>query len=276
MEDNNMQDIEELLESMEQENKDEVLSKKKVEKSLKERQTEILKKLKDYRRKNGVDILWFVIWCMIFGGDIYVKNNIWTEGTLLRTITYYFFIIVSFIGILYKLNDISKNRKMKIDSRFDLSIIEDDIFLEEIKGLSQEEKALKQLSKKQVDIERYHSLNLAHTKSIFVIGVFIIFIGIAIIIATIVFILFVQKSAQLIVIISGFIGGLMVDSVGAIFILMYSKTIESAQEYQDNMVKTANTYLGNVLVSQITNSELREETLSAMAKDLVQRSKNAE
>ncbi len=42
------------------------------------------------------------------------------------------------------------------------------------------------------------------------------------------------------------------------------------------MVKTANTYPGNVLVSQITNSELREETLSAMAKELVQRNKNAE
>lgn len=84
------------------------------------------------------------------------------------------FTYIFFFGILYKLTDLSKNRKMKIDSRFDLSIIEDDIFLEEIKGLSHEEKALKQLSKKQVDIERYHSLNLAHTKSIFVIGVFII------------------------------------------------------------------------------------------------------
>jgi len=276
MEENNIQDIEGLLECMEQENQGEVLSKEKIEKSLKEKQTEILKKLKDYHRKNGVDILWFLIWCIIFGGIIFVKNNIWNEETLFRWITYYFFIVVSFIGILYKLNDISKNRKVKIDSRFELSIIEDDIFLEEIKGLSQEEKALKQLSKKQVDIERYHSLNLAHTKSIFVIGVFIIFIGIAIIITTIVSILVVQKLVQIIVIVSGFIGGLLVDSVGAVFILMYSKTIESAQEYQDNMVKTANTYLGNVLVSQITNSELREETLSAMAKELVQRSKNAE
>lgn len=37
------------------------------------------------------------------------------------------------------------------------------------------------------------------------------------------------------------------------------------------MVKTANTYLGNVLVSQINNEELREETLSDMAKELTQR-----
>ena len=39
------------------------------------------------------------------------------------------------------------------------------------------------------------------------------------------------------------------------------------------MVETANTYLGNVLVSQIDNDELREQTLSVMAKKLVQRDK---
>lgn len=276
MEDNCTQDIELSLDSLVQENKKEVLDEERLEKSLKEKQTEILKKLKDYRRKNGADILWFLFWCIVLGGDIYVKNQIWTEETIFRSIICYVLGIISLFGIIYKLSDLSKNRKMKIDSRFDLSIIEDDIFLEEIKGLSHEEKALKQLSKKQVDIERYHSLNLAHTKSIFVIGVFIIFIGIAIIIATIVSIFVVQNTVQIIVMVSGFIGGLLVDSVGAVFILMYSKTIESAQEYQDNMVKTANTYLGNVLVSQITNDELREETLSAMAKELVRRNKNIE
>ena len=241
MEDNFTQEFQEQQEFEEQEN--EVLENEKVEKTLKEKKTEILKQLKDYRRKNGVDILWFLMWCIILGGAVYVKNNIWVEETIFRLIIYYFIVILSFLGILYKLSDLSKNRKMKIDSRFDLSIIEDDIFLDEIKGLSYEEKALKQLSKKQVDIDRYHSLNLSHTKGIFVIGVLIIFIGIAIIIATIVSILFIQKSVQLIVMVSGFVGGLLVDSVGAIFILMYSKTIESAQEYQDNMVKTANTYL---------------------------------
>lgn len=252
------------------------MDEEKLEKSIKEKQTEILNILKYYRRKNGVDILWFLFWCIVLGGNVYVKNKIWIEETTFRLITHYFFAIVSFIGILYKLNDLNRNRSIKIDSRFDLSIIEDDIFLEKIKDLSHEEKALKQLSKKQVDIERYHSLNLTHTKSIFVIGVFIIFIGIAIIIATIVSIIVVQKTVQIIVMVSGFIGGLLVDSIGAVFILMYSKTIESAQKYQDNMVKMCNTYLGNVLVSQITTTELREETLSAMAKELVRSDKNRE
>lgn len=267
-----MQENQQLLESGEQENDDvKILGNDKSEKSLKEKQRKILERLKDYRRKNSVDIVWFLIWSIIFFVMIYLKNNVWNELTGIKSFYYNFLCIISFIGMFYKINDLSKNRKTKIDSRFELSIIEDDIFLEEIKGLSHEEKALKQLTKKQVDIERYHSLNLAHTKSIFRIGVFIILIGIGIIIATIISVLFVRETVQFIVITSGFIGGLLVNSVGAVFILMYSKTIESAQEYQDNMVKTANTYLGNVLVSQIENEKLREETLSAMAKELIQR-----
>lgn len=86
---------------------------------------------------------------------------------------------------------------MKIDSKFELSIIEEDIFLEEIKGLSYEEKALKQLSKKQADRERYLSINLAHTKIIFAIGVFIIFIGILVIVATIISIFLFNNQCNL-------------------------------------------------------------------------------
>lgn len=204
---------------------------------------------------------------------MYIKNNIWTEPTFWNTIVYWFCIIISFFGIIYKLSNLSKNRKTKVDSKFELSIIQDDIFLEEIKGLSYEEKALKQLSKKQVEIERYHSLNLSHTKIIFAIGVFIIFIGIGIIAFTIFSTFFNESTVQLIVVVSGFIGGLLVDVIGAVFILMYSKTIESANGYQTNMVETANTYLGNVLVSQIADDELREQTLAVMAKELVQRNK---
>ena len=184
--------------------------------------------------------------------------------------THLFCVFISFIGIIYKLKDLYKNHKIKVDSKFELSIIEDDIFLEEIKGLSNEEKALKQLSKKQADIEKYLTLNLAHTKIIFAIGVFIIFIGIGIIASTIISIFLNENSVQLIVIVSGFLGGLLVDAVGAVFILMYTKTVESANKFQSNMVETANTYLGNVLVSQIANNELREQTLSIMARELVQ------
>lgn len=271
-----MEDIttQEKRETIEQESSNKKTSNNKgSENSLKEKQRAILTTLKDYRRKNGIDILWLIIWIVVLVGLIYIKKNVYTEMTIFNSIIYYFFFIVASIGLLYKLNVLSKNRKMKIDSNFELSIIEDDIFLEEIKGLSYEEKALKQLSKKQFDIERYLSINLAHTKIIFAIGVFIIFIGIFVIVATIISIFFAQHSVQLVTIVSGFIGGLLVDSIGAVFIFMYSKTIESAQEYQNNMVEIANIYLGNVLVSQIVNDELREQTLSVMAKELAKRDK---
>lgn len=255
---------------MEKSVQDKELSSRQL-KNLKERKNKILTTLKDYRRKNTIDMVWFILWTSIFSVLVYLKSFIWTEIGLFRSIICHIFIIIAIIGALYKLFHLSKNKKTKIDSNFELSVIEDDIFLEEIKSLNYEEKALKQLSKKQIDIEKYHSLNIAHTKIIFIIGVFIIFIGIAIIAITIISIFFIPKSVQLITVASGFIGGMLVDAIGGIFILMYSKTLESAQEYQTNMVKTANTYLGNVLASQITNNELREQTLSIMSKELVQK-----
>jgi hypothetical protein len=245
-------------------------------KRLKERRKNLLSTLKDYRRKNTFDVLWFLMWTIAFVTLIYLKKEVWIKINIFQSIIYYLFTIISFIVMLYRLNRLSKNRKIKIDSNFELSIIEDDIFLEEIKGLNYEEKALKQLSKKQIDIERYHALNISHTKTIFIIGVIIIFIGISIIAFTIASIFFTPNSAQLIVIISGFVGGLLVDGIGGIFIFMYSKTIESTQEYQTTMAETTNTYLGNVLVSQINNNELREQTLSIMATELVQKVKSKE
>lgn len=190
--------IQEERQSIEQESENKETSNYKGnENSLKEKQRAILATLKDYRRKNGIDILWLVIWIVVFVGAIYIKKEVWTEITILKSFIYYFCLVVALIGLICKIDDLSKNRKMKIDSKFELSIIEDDIFLEEIRGLSYEEKALKQLSKKQVDIERYLSINLAHTKIIFVIGVFIIFIGILVIVATIISIFLFNNQCNL-------------------------------------------------------------------------------
>jgi hypothetical protein len=245
-----------------------------IQGSLKEQKNKILHTLKEIRSKGKIDFVWLIVWIIVFSFLIYAKSNVRTNLSIIQLIFYYLFSVGCFVGIITKWDDVNKNTKTKVDSNFKLSIIKDDIFLEEIKGLSYEEKALKQLSKKQADIERYHSLNLSHTKVIFVIGVIIIFIGILIIASTVISILVNENSVQLIVVISGFVGGLMVDLVGAVFILMYTKTIESANKYQANMAETANTYLGNVLVSQISNTELRERTLSEMSKELVQKNKN--
>lgn len=242
-----------------------------VKKTLKDKKTKILGELKEYNKKNITDIVWFLIWTIGFCGLLYLKNKIWIELGFFKSTIYYICLVITFAGIICKLSDLNKNRRLKIDSNFELNIIQDDIFLEEIRGLTYEEKALKQLYKRQVDIERYHSLNLSHTKIIFGIGVFIIFIGIVIIACTIVSVFFYTESVQVIMIVSGFVGGLLIDVIGAIFILMYSKTIESAQAYQNSMVETMNTYIGNFLLSQINNDMLREEALSILAQELIQR-----
>lgn len=46
-----------------------------------------------------------------------------------------------------------------------------------------------------------------------------------------------QGTVEIIVIAWGLIGGLLVDSIGAIFILIHSNTIETANEYQASMAQ---------------------------------------
>lgn len=265
-----------IQETIEDENKQLQNNEKNTLKSLKEKQNNLLSSLKKQRKKS-ISAVFVILVCTILTiSSAYIKIEFESKMNIFQSIVYYLVGSIPVMIILYKLDCLNENKKMKTDLKFDLSNIEDDIFLEEIKKLTYEEKALKQLSKKQIDIERYHDLNISHTKIIFIIGVIIIFIGISIIAFTIASIFFTPNSAQLIVIISGFAGGLLVDGIGGIFILMYSKTIESTQEYQTTMTETTNTYLGNVLVSQINNNELREQTLSIMATELVQKVKSKE
>lgn len=74
-------------------------------------------------------------------------------------------------------------------------------------------------------------------------------------------------------IILGFVGGMIVDFTGAIFIVMYSRTIKSANMNQYGMSETNQAYPGNVLASQIKNDELREKILAEMANKLISKEK---
>lgn len=162
-----------------------------------------------------------------------------------------------------------KNQKAQQDLRIRKNIVDDAVFLNDIKELNQEERALRQLTKSQTDLEKYHSLNLSHTKLIFALGVVIVGVGIGIIIVTLIMALISRQLIDNVLLVAGFLGGVLVNAIGAVFIAMYTKTIEAANRYQSSLVETTSTYLGNVLVSQIQESQLREQTISDMAKDLV-------
>lgn len=139
--------------------------------------------------------------------------------------------------------------------------------------MTQEERAVRQLSKSQADLDRYYQLNFGHINKIFKLGKNIIILGTIIVMLTLLFIIFSPKSVDTLVVIFGFLSGVLIDLTGAVFIVIYTRTIKSANMNQYGMLETNQAYLGNVLASQIKDESLREETLSELAKKLIEKEK---
>ena len=182
-------------------------------------------------------------------------------------------LIFGVLGWLYISGSTGTNSKKLLESKQELSIIEDKIFTKEIVDLSAEERAVKQLSKSQLDLDKYYQLNYNHVSKIFTLGRMIIFFGTMIIISTIALSIFKSDSTDTVVIIAGFAGGVLIDFTGAIFVMMYTKIMKTANINQYGMLETTQAYLGNVLASQIQDDKLREETLSELAKKLISKEK---
>ena len=235
----------------------------KEEKSRIDSEKEILENAKKSNRK------WISIWLVVVGTAIIERIYFSENASMSQSIISIMAIIIALSGLIVQSSNFDKNQKTQRELQINKNIIDDAVFLSDIKELNQEERAMRQLAKSQVDLEKYHSLNLSHTKLIFSLGVIIIFIGIIIIAGTLVIALINRERIDNILLAAGFIGGILVDTIGAIFIAMYTKTIDAANKYQASLVETTSTYLGNVLASQIQQQDLRELTWSDMAKELV-------
>jgi len=143
------------------------------------------------------------------------------------------------------------------------------IFLKEINSSSPEEKALRQLLERTTKLDTYYEINIGHMRKVFRWGIAIICIGIAITLTFVVYMLINPQNVDLAVSISGFLSGLLVDAIGAIFILMYSKTMESANAYEKGLAASATNHLGSLIASRIEDPSTREKALAEIARELV-------
>lgn len=182
-------------------------------------------------------------------------------------------LIIGVLGLIANYGNISTDKKIVQQKRIELSIVEDKLFANEISELTQEERAVRQLSKSQLDLENYYQLNFSHVYKIFNLGRLLLILGNGIILLSLIVAMTKIKNIDSLLVILGFVGGIIVDFTGAIFIVMYSRTIKSANMNQYGMLETNQAYLGNVLASQIKNNELREKTLAEMANKLISKEK---
>ncbi|EME8123213.1 hypothetical protein A5816_000752 [Enterococcus sp. 3G1_DIV0629] len=248
-----------------EEQQDNYAEKASVLNQIEELETKILKRKK-----------WSYMWGSMFVGSIFfpILNSIFLLDFKIPFWIVSFGFILSICGLIYVLDQDKTDNKTRREFIVKLQVIENLIFSEEISNATQEERAVKQLNKSQLDLDNYYQLNISHVSKIFNLGKTIVLFGTFIIVGTIILMFFKPKMVNDIILICSLIGGALVDFIGAIFISMYSKIIKSANLSQYGMLETTQAYLGNVLASQIQDDKLREDTLSELAKSLIKKEKN--
>ena len=110
-------------------------------------------------------------------------------------------------------------------------------------------------------------MNLAQTKFLSGLGIMMIIFGILIVVASLVMYIYTDADKTLLLV--GNISGIIVDFVGAVFIKMYTQNVEAAVRFHAKFAESNNLLLANSIANKIENEELREMTLSEIAKDII-------
>lgn len=128
-------------------------------------------------------------------------------------------------------------------------------------------RAEKMFKMNQNELMRYYDMNLAQTKFLSGLGIMMIIFGILIVVATLIVYMHTDSDKTLLIV--GNVSGIIVDFVGAIFIKMYTQNIEAAVRFHEKFAESNNLLLANSIANKIENEELREQTLSEIAKDII-------
>lgn len=235
---------------------------------------ELTAEIENIQKKYSIRKKWVFIWPVVILASIilmYMVNEY--EKGLGWTIFLSISLIIGILGSITISGSNSNDQKLELQKTLELSVVEDTLFANEISNMSQEERAVRQLSKSQIDLDKYYQLNYNHVNKIFNLGKTLLWLGNIIVLLTLFATTWKFEMLDSAVYILGFASGILVDFTGAIFVMMYSKIIKSANMNQYGMLETNQAYLGNVLASQIKNEELREKTLSDMANKLISKEK---
>lgn len=124
----------------------------------------------------------------------------------------------------------------------------------------------------QKELMRYYDMNLAQTKFLSVLGIMMIIVG-ALIVTASLYIYTSSSHADKVVLFVGSLSGVVVDFIGAVFIKMYTKTIEAAVKFHAKFAESNNLLLANSIANKIDDDKMREETLSEISKMLIEKEK---
>ena len=114
---------------------------------------------------------------------------------------------------------------------------------------------------------RYYTMNLAQTKFLSILGIVMIIAGIVIVLISCT--VYISSESDKMFLVVGNISGIIVDFIGAIFIKMYTHNLEAAVKFHARFAESNNLLLANSIANKIENTELREQTLSDISKEIV-------
>lgn len=115
--------------------------------------------------------------------------------------------------------------------------------------------------------KRYYETNLAQTRTVFFIGIVLLFIGITMITVGVASGLS-AKEADTITMLLTFSAGVLVDFIGTIFVAIYAKTLETAATYQKYISRVSNSLLARDLIKDISDPALQQQAIADIAKNL--------
>ena len=128
-------------------------------------------------------------------------------------------------------------------------------------------RAEKMFRMNQKELMRYYDMNLAQTKFLSGLGIMMIIFGLLIVGVTLYMYTSFETDKMLLII--GSLSGIVVDFIGAIFIKMYNKNIEAAVKFHSKFAESNNLLLANSIANKIEDSQLRENTLAEISKNIV-------
>jgi hypothetical protein len=131
------------------------------------------------------------------------------------------------------------------------------------------QRAVKLFRVHQQDTKSYYDSILSQNKDVAFVGLFCIAAGFAFVGATIYLVGFQLSDtrAQIVVGSLGAIGSIMANFIGSIYLSMFSGTLQALTTFHERLVETQHLHFRALLVNRIGSAEMRDATLSDIAKE---------
>jgi len=185
--------------------------------------------------------------------------------SVLRHMTLWGLLMMMYGGFFFLVGALVDVRRAVLDAKE----IEDEIDLLQMKSASLEQKAHKLLRIQQGQLSRYLEVILQQSRGIFVVGVAAMLVGVGVVGFTIWETRNMGPEAdtiqKVIVAAVGAVGAILVNYVAAIYLKMFSDIGVAVQKSIGSLSQSTNVNFANVLVSNITTEEGRNEALKQIA-----------